>query len=90
MAIYYHVLPGPASSVEERSLRNMFLSSSDCGSNLAVRQVFFRRNYLLSHYRFDIEALKKCQKDIATSNRANLGITVVDHPTSEVKGKPSP
>ena len=33
--------PGLASSVEDRLLRNMF-SSSDRGSNLAVRQVFFR------------------------------------------------
>ena len=41
-------MPGPASSVEEHSLCNMFLSSSDGGSNLAVGQVFSKRPNLLS------------------------------------------
>ena len=40
-----HIWPGPASSVEDRLLRK-FLSSSDRGSKLAVRQVFFKRKFI--------------------------------------------
>ena len=57
--------PGPANSVENRPLRKKFLSS-DRGSNLTVRQVFFMHNKIDLHLEHDPEDSKHVGKNLAT------------------------
>ena len=70
---------GPASSVEERSLRKKSYVSSDRGSNLAICQVFSCAIYSQLH---DPEASKHVGKYLATS-QSETKLAAVNHSISE-------
>ena len=78
-------MPGPASSVEDHLLRNLFLSS-DCGSNLPEIQVFFRSPM---HYMPDSEASKYVGKNLATSQIGTpKSLSSINQPLSKREHSP--
>ena len=55
--------------------------SSDRGSNLTIRQVFFMRDFILQK-RHDAEASKHVGKNLANS-QSEMKLAAVEHATSE-------
>ena len=76
------MMPGLASSVEERSLHEKFRHQTMVRISPYAKSFSCAINNL--HYMYDPEASKYVGKNLATS--IGIGTTVVKHATSEVKG----